>query len=197
LQPGETVFIPAATGGVGYMAVQLAQLYGAAKVYGGASSEAKRVVVAELGAIPIDYTIEGWPADLIALNGGKGVDLALEVGGGQSVYDTLDATRAGGRVVNYGNVADINAPVNPRALLRRNQTLVGFGRTGMIRDGLLLEERRQIDQEIDAFVAAGKLRPLIGGRFRLDQATEAHRALENRQTAGKVILMPHGFEPDA
>jgi NADPH2:quinone reductase len=192
LQPGETVYVPAATGGVGYLAVQLAQLFGAGKVFGAASSEAKRDIVADFGAIPIDYTKPNWPQELFAQNGGVGVDLALEVNGGQAVYDTLDATRPGGRVVNYGNVSDTDAPVNPRALLRRNLTLTGFFRGAAIRDGLWVEERKQLNKEMEDYMVAGKLRPLIGKTFKLAEAADAHRALENRESAGKVVLLPNG-----
>ena len=192
LQPGETVFVPAATGGVGYMALQLAQLYGASKVYGGASSEAKRAMVAQLGAIPVDYTKPDWPQEVIRLNGGNGVDLSLEVNGGQYVYDTLDATRHGGRVVNFGNITDTNAPVNPRQLLRANQALIGFSRGSSIRDNLFMEEKKVVAKELDDFIAAGKLRALVAGTFTLDTVQDGHRMLENRETVGKVILLPNG-----
>jgi NADPH2:quinone reductase len=190
LQPGESVFVPAATGGIGYVAVQLAKLYGAGKVFGGASSEKKRAVVAEMGAIPIDYTKEGWPKDVIAQTDGKGVDLSFEVNGGQSVYDTLEATRAGGRMVNYGNISDTNAPVNPRQLLRRNQALIGFSRGNSVTDKLFLEEKKQVNKELDDFIVAGKLKPLIAGTFTLENVAEGHRLLEDRESIGKVIVIP-------
>ncbi len=192
LQPGETVFVPAATGGVGYMALQLAQIYGASRVFGGASSPEKRAVVAQLGAIPIDYTAEGWPKEVISQNGGDGVDLSLECNGGQSVYDTLEATRSGGRMVNFGNITDTNAPVNPRQLLRRNQSLIGFSRGSSIRDNLFLEEKKVVAKELDDLIVAGKLKPLIAGSFTLDNVVEAHKMLERREGIGKVILLPNG-----
>ena len=191
LKAGESVFVPAATGGIGYLAVQLALLYGAGRVLGAASSESKRAQVAALGAIPIDYTKEGWPQEVIALNGGKGVDLALEVIGGQSVYDTLEATRSGGRVVNYGNITDTNAPVNPRTLLSRNLTLTGYFRGNTVQDGLWPEERRAVQEEIRDFIVSGKLKPMIGGTFKLEDVARAHEALETRQTIGKVVLLPN------
>jgi NADPH2:quinone reductase len=192
LLAGETVFVPAATGGVGYTALQLAQIYGAGRVFGGASSEAKRAIVAQLGAIPIDYTKEGWPQEVIALNGGNGVDLSLECNGGQSVYDTLDATRSGGRMVVFGNITDTNAPVNPRQLLRRNQGLIGFSRGSSNRDNLFLEEKKVLGQELDDLIVAGRLKPLIAGTYTLDNVIEAHRMLERREGIGKVILLPNG-----
>lgn len=192
LQPGESVFVPAATGGVGYMALQLAQIYGASRVFGGASSEKKRAAVAALGAIPIDYTKEGWVQEVIDKNGGNGVDLSLEVNGGQYVYDTLAATRHGGRMVNFGNITDTNAPVNPRQLLRANQALIGFSRGSSIRDNLFLEEKKQVAKELDDLIAAGKLKALVAGTFTLENVQDAHRLLENRETIGKVILLPNG-----
>jgi NADPH2:quinone reductase len=192
LQAGESVFVPAATGGIGYVAVQLARLYGAGKIFGGASTEAKRAVVAKLGAIPIDYTKPDWPKEVIAQTDGKGVDLSFEVNGGQSVYDTLEATRAGGRMVNYGNISDTNAPVNPRQLLRRNQALIGFSRGNSITDKLFMEEKKQVNKELDDFLIAGKLQPLIAGTFSLENLGEGHRLLENRDAIGKVIVLPNG-----
>lgn len=192
LQPGESVFVPAATGGIGYVAIQLARLYGAGKIFGGASSEKKRAVVAQLGAIPIDYTKEGWPKEVIARTDGKGVDLSFEVNGGQSVYDTLEATRAGGRMVNYGNISDTNAPVNPRQLLRRNQALIGFSRGNSITDHLFMEEKKQVNKELDDYLIAGKLQPLIAGTFTLETLGEGHKLLENREAIGKVIVLPKG-----
>jgi NADPH2:quinone reductase len=192
LQAGESVFVPAATGGIGFLAVQLARLWGAGRVIGGASTEEKRAIVAKLGAIPIDYMKEGWPADVIAANDGQGVDLALEVTGGKTVYETLEATRSGGRIVNYGNVSDTDAPVNPRVLLRRNLSLIGYYRGNAATDGLWVEERKAMNREINDFIVSGKLKALIGGTFKLAEAPDAHRALEGRETAGKVVLLPNG-----
>jgi NADPH2:quinone reductase len=191
LKAGESVFVPAATGGIGYLAVQLAQLWGAGRVLGAASSEDKRAKVAELGAIPIDYTVEGWPKEVIAQNGGVGVELALEVLGGQAVYDTLETLRAGGRMVNYGNMNDTNAPVNPRQLLSRNLTLTGYFRGNSVQENLWPEERKAVMDEVKDFIISGKLKPMVGGTYSLEDAAKAHEALEGRATMGKVLLLPN------
>lgn len=190
MQAGESVFVPAATGGVGFLAVQFARLWGAGRVFGAASTPEKRAVVESLGAIPIDYSKEGWSKEVIEKNGGKGVDLAFEVSGGPVFYETFEAVRNGGRVVNYGNVSDTDSPINPRALLRRNLALIGF--YVVQANELYAEELAQLNRDLDAMLAAGQLIAPIGLTFTLDQAADAHRALETRASAGKVILLPNG-----
>lgn len=185
LSQGESVFVPAAAGGLGNMAVQLARLYGAGKVFGAASTEAKRQTVLEAGAdAAIDYMVEGWSTTVKSLNDGLGVDLALEMTGGPVFYETLEVVRAGGRIINYGNASDTDSPVNPRQLLRRNLTLTGFLITGSY-----MEERMVAGREVIDFLAAGQLRPDYSC-FPLGDAAEAHRAIETRQSTGRMILIP-------
>lgn len=189
MKPGESVFVPAATGGVGFLAVQFARLWGAGRVFGAASSPEKRAVVEELGATAIDYSAPGWSKEVIEKNGGKGVDLAFEVSGGEVFYETFEAVRNGGRVVNYGNVSDTDSPINPRALLRRSQALVGF--YVVHANELYPAETAQLNREIDELLKSGKLKAPLGLTFRLDEAADAHRALEQRASAGKVVLRPN------
>lgn len=174
------------------MAVQLARHWGAKRVLGAASSAEKRAVVESLGAIPIDYTVDDWSKEVIEKNDGVGVDLAFEVTGGAVFYETFNAVRPGGRVVNYGNVTNTDSPINPRQLLRKNQSLIGFFRSGGAADNLYVEERKQVFRDVDALLAQGKLVAPVGLTFPLDQAAEAHRALESRASAGKVILTLNG-----
>lgn len=192
MQPGETVFVPAATGGVGFLVVQFARLWGAKRVFGAASSPEKRKVVESLGAIPIDYTVDDWSKAVVAKNEGVGVDLAFEVTGGPVFYETFNAVRPGGRVVNYGNVTDTDSPINPRQLLRKNHALIGFYRGAGALDNLFVEERVQLYRDLDLMLARGELTAPIGLTFTLDQAADAHRALEGRASAGKVVLLPNG-----
>jgi len=185
LQPGEAVFVPAAAGGLGNIAVQLARLYGARRVFGAASSEQKRAAVLDAGAdAVVDYTRPGWAAEVIGMNDGAGVDLALEMTGGPVFYETLEVVRNGGRIVNYGNASDTDSPVNPRQLLRRNLTLSGFMITGSY-----MEERKVAGREVLAFLRDGRIR----GDFTcypLSEAAKAHRAIETRASSGRQILIP-------
>lgn len=186
MQAGETVFIPAAAGGLGFVAVQLAKLLGAGKVLGAASSPEKRQIVLDLGAdAAIDYTEAGWSKQVIEANGGQGVDLALEMSGGPIFYETLEAVRPGGRVVNYGNASNTDSPINPRVLLRRNLTLRGF--TG----APFHAEREAARDEVLALLAAGRLKTQYE-TYPLTEVVAAHYALEGRSTVGRPVLLPHG-----
>jgi NADPH2:quinone reductase len=83
LKDGESVFVEAAAGGVGSLAVQLARLYGAGLVIGGASTEVKRAMACRLGAdVAVDYTQKGWSKKLREITGGHGVDIVMEMTGG-------------------------------------------------------------------------------------------------------------------
>lgn len=183
LAPGHTVWVPAAAGALGSLAVQLAGLYGAGRVYAGVGSREKMDVALQAGAHEaFDYTQEGWSELVKAANGGEGVDLALETVGGPVFYETLEAVKPGGRIVNYGNASDTDSPVNPRVLLRKNLTLSGY------MNGPYPEQRKQAYEDVIAFLRSGQLRPQIGGIYPLDEAPEAHRAIENRTSTGKLII---------
>lgn len=186
LEKGESVWVPAAAGGLGYLAVQLARSYGAAAVFGGASSEDKLKLVREAGADEaFDYTRPGWSEHVKQANGNTGVDLALETVGGSVLYETLEVVRAGGRIVNYGNASDIESPINPRVLLRKNLTFSGF------MGGYPYTQRKAAHEEVVRLLRSGELNPLIGGVFGLDDAAQAHRALEDRTSTGKLIIVPN------
>ena len=184
LQPGQNVFVPAAAGGLGYMAVQLARLYGAGSVIGAASSPEKRKLVLDLGAnAVVDYTREGWSAQVIAANGGEGVDIALEMTGGPIFYQTLEIVRPTGIVVNYGNASDTESLVNPRQLLLKGLTLAGF----TVRH--YPSQAAAARQEVLSFLASGRLSAL-STTYPLERASEAHAAIEQRRSQGRQILVP-------
>ena len=185
LREGETVLVPAAAGGLGNVAVQLARLYGAKRVFGAASTKEKRDLVLAAGADhAVDYTAEGWSADIKAHNEGAGVDLALETTGGPVFYETIEAVRPGGRIVNYGNASDTDSPINPRQLLRKNLTLSGFLITGSF-----LEERVLAGEEVLEFLRQGRIK-VAATCYPLAEAARAHREIESRHSMGRQILLP-------
>ncbi|RFU69940.1 NADPH:quinone oxidoreductase family protein [Bacillus sp. V59.32b] len=186
LEAGETVLVHAAAGGVGTIAVQLAKLFGAGKVIATASSAEKLDLAKNMGAdILIDYTKDGWEKDVLEATNGKGVDVALEMAGGDVFHKTLKCLAAFGRIVVFGNASGEQVEFNPALLMRRNQSVIGFFLPQIMRKPDLLLPSIQ---ELFTYVAEGKLKLIIGGVYPLEEAANVHTILQSRQTKGKLIL---------
>lgn len=186
LEAGETVLVHAAAGGVGTIAVQLAKLFGAGKVIATASSAEKLDLAKSMGAdILIDYTKDGWEKDVLEATNGKGVDVALEMAGGDVFHKTLKCLAAFGRIVVFGNASGEQVDFNPALLMRRNQSVIGFFLPQIMRKPDLLLPSIQ---ELFTYVAEGKLKLIIGGVYPLEEAANVHTILQSRRTKGKLIL---------
>jgi NADPH:quinone reductase len=188
VQPGETVVIIAAAGGVGSLAVQLGRPLGAGRVIAVASSEAKRELTLELGAdVAVDAAPEGLADRLIEANLGQRVDAVFEMAGGRVFEECMGALAPFGRCVTYGIASEEANTVQTGALMRRSQAVVGFwlmhciGRPAMIDEALA---------DLFARVAAGELRAVVGGTYPLADAARAQVDLRERRTTGKVLLDP-------
>ena len=185
LQKGESVLVQAAAGGVGSLAVQLARLAGVGTVVGTAGSPEKRELVLSLGADhAVDYGREGWTDEVLEATGGRGVDAVLESVGGEVGAAAFGSLAPLGRMVMFG--AASGRPMPPPDLMQMNVkglTLSGFGGP-WIRPGRAQAART----EISGHLRTGALRPVLGRSFPLAQAAEAHRAIEERATTGKVVL---------
>lgn len=188
LEKGETILVHAAAGGVGLFAVQLAKIFGAGKVIGTASSEEKRALAKEYGADEVvDYTKEGWEKEVLRLNDGKGVDVALEMAGGDVFHKTLDCLASFGRLVIYGVASGEQPHFYPSKLMAKNQSVVGFFLPQIMKKPTLFQESLK---EILGYIEEGKVKLEIGGVFALEEAAEVHRKLQGRETKGKLILKP-------
>lgn len=186
---GESVLIEAAAGGVGSFAVQLAKLYGAGKVIAAASTAEKRAFAESLGAdASVDYTRSDWSSQLRQMTDGVGVDIVLEMAGGDVVGQALDAMAPFGRMVVYGQSSGAVAQVDPQRLTVGNHSVIGFY------IGAYFRQRPELIQstlgDIVQHVLAGRVKLNVGVKLPLSQAAEAHRLLETRQTTGKVVLEP-------
>lgn len=188
LSKGESVLIEAAAGGVGSFAVQLAKLYGAGKVIAAASTPEKRAIAERLGAdASIDYTTPNWVEQVRALTNGRGVDVVLEMVGGETVGQALRAMAPFGRMVFLGQSSGKAALVDPWRLTTPNHTVTGFYIGGYLAFPDLIQATLG---EIIEFIMAGQLSVQVGTVLPLSQAAEAHRLLEGRKTTGKVVLQP-------
>jgi NADPH2:quinone reductase len=189
LEPGESVVVHAAAGGVGSLAVQLAKPMGAGRVIATASSEEKRALALELGAdAAVDVTREDLADALREANLGERVDVVLEMAGGRVFDASLDALAPFGRLVTYGMASREPNQVASGALMRKSRAVVGFwlmhclGRPAEMVDAPL--------RDLFGRAVRGELRVIEGATYGLSEVRRAHEELQARRTIGKLLLDP-------
>ena len=186
--PGESVVVHAGAGGVGSIAIQLAKLWGAF-VIAVTSSDEKKKLCKELGAdVVVDAAAADMKSALLEANGGKPVDIVLEMVGGTTFDQSLEALAPFGRMIFYG-MASRTAPkmVHPGALMPKSQTIAGFWLVNA------LAKREMMQQtfiELFGLIMSGKLKPIVGATYPLSKAEQAHRDMLARKTVGKIVLDP-------
>lgn len=181
---GQSVVIPAAAGGVGSLAVQLAKHAGA-KVIALASTEEKRQLARDLGAdAVVDSTADDLTGEIIEAAGGP-VEVALEMTGGHVLRDILAALAPRGRLAVYGFASGQAADVPARLLMEKSITVAGFWLPHLYSDRNALPA--SMEKLFDS-VRTGTLRPVIGGIFPLGEASAAHATLTTRSHMGKLSL---------
>jgi NADPH2:quinone reductase len=186
-QPGESVLVHAAAGGVGTLAVQLAKLMGAGTVIGTASNTHKLELVRRLGAdVAINYTEQNWLEQVMNATGGKGVDIILEMVGGQIAEQSLQCLAPHGRMVIYGAASSQITQFAGIQLMYKNQAIIGYWLASQLRRP---ERIAQAVMEVMQYLLSGKLEIVVGQTFPLAEAAEAHRAIAERKTTGKVVLL--------
>jgi NADPH:quinone reductase len=186
VQPGDTVLVHAAAGGVGQLLTQVVGLRGG-RVIGTVSTEQKAEVARAAGAEEV-LRYEEVPGRVKQLTGGEGVAAVYDGVGGATFDASLASLRARGVLVVYGTSSGPTPPLEiPRlnsggSLYVTRPTVVHYTATR--------EELRARTDELFGWVASGQLRVSIGGRFLLADVTRAHQDLESRRTTGKLLLFP-------
>jgi NADPH:quinone reductase len=174
LRGGERVLVEAAAGGVGTLLVQLARAAGA-EVVAAAGGAHKLAVARDLGAAAaIDYTEPDWTAAV------GSVDVVFDGVGGATGRAAFELLGSGGRMLSYGLASGEWAGIPAEAAAARGVTLA--------RPSATPEQMRAFTERALAEAAAGRLRPVIGQRFPLERAADAHAAIEARATVGKTLL---------
>lgn len=184
MQPGETVVVNAAAGGVGTLAVQLAKLGGAGKVIAAAGSAEKLALARSLGADEgINYVTDDLAAQVRALTDGKGADIILESVGGQVFNRSLASLALFGRLVTFGQASGQPGTVETGRLMQRNASLIGFWLA-------ILPNRMMVEgmQALMGYLASGQLRVVVGATYPLADAARAQADLESRHATGKLVL---------
>lgn len=189
LHPGETVLIHAAAGGIGTTTVQLARVLGAGLIIGTVGSEAKAKVVLELGAdVAINYREENIAERVREATGGAGADVVLDSVGADTFEASLASLAPFGRLVCFGQSSGPPPAVAFGPLYGENKTIVGYSTGGHRR--LRPEALRAPGQAALKLMAQGRWKPVIGGRYPLAQAALAQQVIEDRESIGKIVLIP-------
>lgn len=188
LQPGDVCIVHAAAGGVGQLLCQIAKLRGA-RVFGTVSTEEKAKIAREAGADEVIlYSQQDFSAEARRLNGGKGVQVIYDGVGRATFEKGLDTLAPRGLMALFGQASGPVPPFDPSILNQKGSlylTRPSMGHYIADRDELMWRAG-----EVLGWIAAGKLRLSIDRELPLAQAADAHRALEGRETTGKVLLIP-------
>jgi NADPH2:quinone reductase len=182
IEPDGIVLVTSAAGGLGVLLIQAAKAAGA-MVVGLAGGDEKVAIAREQGAdLAVDYRIDGWDDVVRRELGGDQATLVFDGVGGKTADAAFNLLAPGGRLMQYGWFTD-----EPATYDDPDKTVkMLLGPQMLARPGGL----RSLETEALAKAADGSRVPLVDAAFRLSDAAGAHRALEARQTYGKVVLMP-------
>lgn len=186
LRAGETVLITGAASGVGSFAVQLARELGARVLVAGRSRE-RLAALRPLGADAAVTLGPELPAEVAALTAGAGVDLVLDLVGGEGLAERLAALRVGGRLVLVGLLAGSRANLDLAAVLRRRLRVIGSVLRARSR-----AEKAELVAAFAAFglprLADGRLRAVVDRELPFAQIARAYAELERGGVLGKIVL---------
>ena len=181
-RPGETLLVHGASGGVGSAAVQIARTMGMT-VIGTAGSDKGFTMVKEQGALAVNHREPGYIDQIMALTGGKGPDVILEMLANVNLAKDLGMIARRGRIVVIGNRGTIE--INPRDAMAKGASIIG-----MLLLNLTPEETSVTAAALAAGLANGTLNPIVGREFPLPEAAEAHEAVLAPGALGKIVLIP-------
>lgn len=189
LRAGETVLIHGGTSGIGTTAIQLARAFGAT-VIATAGSDEKCEACRRLGASrAINYRTEDFVAAVREATNDAGVDVLLDIIGGDYLPRNLDCLGMNGRLLQIGLLGGGRAMLNLSLILQKRLTLTGStlrartpGEKGAI--------ARALESNVWPLIARGGVRPVLYGTYPLAHAAEAHRELESGRVIGKIVLLP-------
>lgn len=188
LKPGDKALVHAAAGGAGRLIVQMAKMLGAT-VYGTAGTDEKARIAKEAGADEvIVYTREDFAAEVKRLTGGKGVDVVYDSVGASTFLKGLELLRPRGTMALFGQSSGPVQPIDPNILNPKGSLFLT--RPSLAHHLLTREELLWRAGDVLGWIGAGKLKLRIDKTYPLAGAPQAHRDLEGRNTAGKLLLIP-------
>jgi NADPH:quinone reductase len=189
LKPGETLLVHGGSSGIGTTAIQLAGKLGARVITTAGSAEKCRVCE-ELGAErAVNYKDEDFVEAAKDFTGGRGVDVVLDMVGGDYISRNIKAMATDGRHVSIAFLGGSTAEVNFMPVMLKRLTLTGatLRPQSVERKG---EIALSLKQHAWPLIASGEIKPVIHTTFPLAEAAEAHRLMESSRHIGKIVLIP-------
>ena len=188
LKAGETILIHGGTSGIGVTAIQLAKAFGA-RVIATAGSAEKCAACLSLGADrAIDYKQEDFAEVIKAETHGKGVDVILDMVGGDYIDKNIRALADDGRLVNIAYLNGSKAEIDFMRVMLKRLTITGSTlrvRSEAVKAGIA----RAVEEKALPLIASGKIKVLIDSTFPLERAADAHARMESSQHIGKIVLV--------
>lgn len=180
---GEVVLVHGATGGVGTAAVQLARAAGLTVIATGGTDKGRKNVAQQGAHHVLDHHAPDYLNQILALTGGHGVNVILEMLANVNLANDLGVMAKFGRVVVIGNRGKIE--IDPRAAMTRDLNILG-----MTLFNASEEDRASIHAALVAGLENGTLRPVVGKEMPLAEAARAHEVVLEPGAFGKIVLIP-------
>jgi len=187
LAPGESLLVQGGTSGIGVTAIQMGAATGN-RVFATAGSDEKVAACVKLGAErAFNYKTQDWVAEVRAATGGKGVNVILDMVGGDYVPRELKCLAEEGRLVFIAYLRGPRSELDIDAVMRKRLTITGSTLRPRATEfkGYLA---RSLREKIWPLIEAGRIKPQVYKTFPLAQAAEAHRLMESSQHIGKIVL---------
>ena len=186
LSSGRTALVHAGASGVGTAAIQICKALGARVIV--TASAGKLAACRELGAdLAIDYATMDFVAECMSFTNGVGVDVVLDVIGGDYVDKNIAAIRVGGRIVQVGTMGGGRTEVNIGMLLPKRASLIGTVlRARPLSEKIAITQR--FAKEILPLFDAGLVKPVIDSRYPLSAIADAHAYMETNANIGKILI---------
>lgn len=186
LRAGESLLIHGGSSGIGTTAIQLAKAMGV-NVFATAGSDQKCFACKQLGATAINYREQDFVTKIKALTQGRGVDVILDMIGGEYIQRNFSVAAKDGRIVNIAflTCSKMNVDFMPLMLKRLMMT----GSTLRAQSALVKAQiAQELKEQVWPLLDAGKIKPVIDSVFSLEQVSLAHERMESNQHIGKIIL---------
>jgi NADPH:quinone reductase len=187
LAPGETLLVQGGSSGIGVTAIQLAAAMGN-RVFATAGSDEKCAACVRLGAVEaFNYRTRDFEKEISRATGGRGVNVILDMVGGDYVPRELKCLADDGRLVFIAYLRGPKAELNIDAVMRRRLTITGSTlrpRPVEFKGAIA----RSLREKVWPLIESGRIRPEIYQTFPLEKAADAHRLMESSQHIGKIVL---------